>query len=285
MKTFAFDIDGTLLKKNGEIDSDVFPMLEHENLAKNNLIFATGNNKKLIDAFLHKAKQQFGNLKSMRVYCATINGSVIYAPNGEMIYDAQMDKDLLISSIKQIYDQDKDAIILYTTTSSYIVSHPKDEKRQKIIDFVIDNESKKGMLGVPIECVRKTDEEIIKNADGIYGMAIYSSSRALLYDKLKKIYADTNYAIYEDNHYDICLVGTGTKWNALLKIVKLEKDNKNFAKQAEDIIYFGDGFNDVECLKNCKLSFARGRNLDERIVKSSKKYVDDLTEVAEKLLD
>ena len=284
MKTFAFDIDGTLLKKDGEIDSDVFPMLEHENFTKNNLIFATGNTKKVIDAFIEKAKEQFVNLKSIKAYCAAINGAVIYAPNGEIIYDAKMDKTQLISSVKQVCEEDQDAILLYTTSSSYIVSQSKDESKQKIIDYVIEHESKKGILGLTIRCVNKTDEEIIKSADGIYGLAVFSNNRHKLYEKLVKIYSGTNYSIYEDDHYNTCLVGTGKKWQALLKIVESEKNNKNFAKSAEDIIYFGDGHNDIECLENCKISYARGRNLDKRIVQSAKNSASDLTEVAKELL-
>lgn len=288
MKTFAFDIDGTLLKKDGQLSPSVIPFFKNKNLAKCNLIFATGNTKKVINGLNKELKQNFPHLENIKPYYSSINGSIIYNPKGEIVYDFKLDKIDLKNKIDKILQEDKNAIIMYVTSNHYWIVEPKDEKLNQLADNFIEHEKNKGDIGMPFSKIGGTPNEVIEKLDDIYGLIVVMKNINDTYETLIKLFNQSEYEVYKDSYFGVCSVTRGTKWKSLKKIIEIEQqngNNNNFPNKAEDIIFFGDGFNDVECLQKCNLSFARGINLEKEIVESAKYYVDDLTDVANKLLN
>ena len=283
-KTLAFDIDGTLINRKGELLPEVFPIFQNKKIIDCNLIFATGNFKSTTQALWEKLIFNFPYMKSMKPYFASATGSIIYNPDGKILYEYYLDKEKLIKIIKEIYKIDPDCDLLFGTENMVYVPYPKTDKKVADFEAFIQHEKNKGELGIPLTMEHKTAEQIINGKEDVLCIFIFNcTKKEIVYPLLLKEFNKEEYGIYWDKFLDIISMTAGTKWKALKTIVDCEKKHpilQDFTTNPKDIYYFGDDANDIECLKNCKFSVARGgERLKQEVIESGKYHADDLTEI------
>ena len=81
----------------------------------------------------------------------------------------------------------------------------------------------------------------------------------------------------------------GGKYMAIPASTKIEaldfiiKRGRSMPKSIEDVVYFGDGLNDVDCLKTCNISVARGEKACEEAKEVAKFSLDNLSSFADAL--
>lgn len=282
-KTIAFDIDGTLLNKSGELAPETFSIFENPELAESNIIFDTGNTQTICNALWAEVIKNFPQISKVKPYLATVNGSVIYTPSGKVIGNRTLDKQKLLGIIQKIIAFDPEVSIMYPTENIFYIHLTQNEKLRETAFQLLKYEAKKGTLGKPLDTIEGTVEEVINKLGDVYGLMVFTPNNVNnIMELLKSSFIDEDFGIYYDPLYNITMLTTGTKWHALNKIVEYEKNTpelSDFATNASDIYYFGDGDNDCECLQKCKFSVARGKDLPEKVVKSAKYYADDITEI------
>jgi len=288
-KTIAFDIDGTLLNKSGKLAPETFAIFENPELQNSNIIFDTGNTQTICNALWEEVIKNFPHMSKVKPYLATVNGSVIYTPSGKIIGNRPLDKQKLLEIINKIKEYDPEVSLLYPTENIFYIHLTDNEKLREAANQLINYEAKKGTLGKPLDTIEGTVKEVIHKLGDIYGLMVTTPNNVeKIMELLKSTYKNEDFGIYYDPLYNIIMLTTGTKWHALKNIIEYEKSTpelSDFATDASDIFYFGDGENDCECLQKCKFSVARGNNLPEKVVKSAKYYADDITEITKMIFE
>lgn len=289
-KTLAFDIDGTLMNRKGELLPEVFPIFQNKKITECNLIFATGNFKSTVKAFWKKLILNFPHIKDMKPYFASATGSVIYSPDGKVLLRYSLNKEKLLKSVKEIIGIDPDCDFLLATENLIYIPYPK--TAQKVTDFkaFIQHEKNKGEIGLPLTMEKKSPEQIINGKEDILCMFIFNcTKKERIHPMLQKEFSKEGYGVSWDKFLDIISMSAGTKWKALKTITESEKKHPvlgDFVTDAKDIYYFGDDANDIECLQNCKFSVARGgERLKAEVIESAKYHADDLTEITKIIFD
>lgn len=261
----------------------------HPKFVGNNLIFATGNFIKVANALESRLRELSPDLKELKTYKAVSNGSLIYSPKGELIRVVPLDKAEAHKLCNWLFQIQPDCyLVLSTRETNLVVLEHTPEKLENFAEIKAYNDSK-GEMGIDFELAPDDLETTLQKIDellGIYVLTVgdpYSLTEAVLgfmaEHKMKNNFMINN---------SLMQFTASSKWEALQFITEFERKHQhsaNFARAPEDIIFFGDDTNDLECLKKCKLSFGRGKKLSEEVIKASKFQVDDLTEVAEKLLE
>ncbi len=285
-KTLAFDIDGTLLNKQGELDKNVYPIFAHPRFADCNVIFCTGNSLKIADALMYQIKTLFPHLHNLKAYCASRNGSIIHSPSKIEIINKSLDKTSVLQDIQIFRQYDPKGVIFVSNLNDNYASIPSDLTIYNELIAFQQHEQKKGDIGMNIIILPQNEQQIVQDVNKICGIFAITPQHNAILKYLSEKYKDSPYGIYYDAHYNLIQLTSSTKWQSLQDIIAYQKNIGNpddYPDNAKEIIYFGDGHNDIECLQKCDLSYARGSNLAPEIATSAKYYVTDLTDVATKI--
>ncbi len=282
-KTLAFDIDGTLIDRKGELFPGVFPIFENKKITDCNLIFATGNFQSTTQALWDRLVFHFPHMKDMKPYFITATGAMIYGRDGQELFKHCLDKDKILKVTKQLCEIAPLSVLAFGKDDTmFHIPYPKTEELASSIEEFIEHEKSK-KIGIPITTGPKTAKQIImEDGDILNAIVLHSTQRERILDLLIEEFGNDECGIYQAKFLDIITLTARTKWTALKTLVEHEKKQpaSHFAKDAKDIYYFGDDVNDIECLQKCTFSVARGGdNLDADAIAAAKYHADDLTEI------
>ena len=299
-KTLAFDIDGTIIGKDGKIDSKVMALFNKADLNHTTFIFLTGGTSLSALKTLKLINDNLNNPtgKTIKAYYAADCGSKIVSPEGSVIKNETLSTDEVDNIIKAVRDTDKGSAVIYAARNCYFIE--KQEQLRKASLRYIKNalllflykrsENKKGNMGITINTCdyikSKSDiERFIADNGKISSIFIAPTSG----DKniKKQVVSAVKAAAGKHPLYDgtLACVAADSKLNALKTILEIEKSNPNSTcvENVEEVVYFGDGTNDIELLEACNLSIARGAKLKDRVAKAATMQLDDCTEFASDL--
>ncbi len=285
-KCIASDIDGTLLS-HGNLIPEVYPFFARKEVEDVNLVFVTGNWKNVAEALFEQVVEKFPHLKNVKPYYATINGSVIYAPDGTVIKSRSLEKTKLKNTIEKMLQLFPGVHFFLSDETNALMSHIGP---QEWLDFCTEYEKSqkmKGKIGLPIKCMKNSLNEIIDSVGDLFGLNVIYDKCDDVIEFLRNEYKDYGYNITYDSTYNMIFLSASTKWKALNKIFDYEhsKPTTDFVEHVEDFWFFGDGGNDIECLQNCKNSVARGHDLRQDVIDNATYYVDDMTEISKVIFE
>jgi len=240
-KLIAMDFDSTLLRDDKTISSKTKNIL---NLYKKLGYLIVGVTARTLDSSRAVAPVDIFN------YLIINNGASIYnADYNNMIYQRTID----INSAKEITGRIEDYCdqIDYITDNIYYTYL---QKKKSNLDFIRD-----------IDSVDEIDEQIAR-------MNIFLKDKSKLndyYELIKTRYKDINCFIMQDS-------GSTDKWLVLNpKGVNKANTLKELGKiediSLDEMIFFGDGLNDLDVMKEVGLSVAMYNALDE--IKESAKEI------------
>lgn len=281
--TLAFDIEGTLLDKKGKLFPQVLDIFRKADFSKTNFALLTGGNYKVA---LETIKQINENLEKdeFRPWVAVNGGAQIYNPNGELVVDKSLSAETLDKAITTAKGIDENAIFMYATTEDNFVESQKTLFNNTAMAFYKRKDAKKGCSGLSLIDVEGTNsgrkvEEIldeIGSVKGLYVVSLSGEKRAKVFNELSKS-LDGEASVFGGKYM---AVNPSTKLDALRYILA---NGRSMPKNIEDVVYFGDGLNDVECLSTCNISVARGKDACAEAVAAAKFSIDDLSNFADAL--
>ncbi|MDN5341242.1 MAG: hypothetical protein PWP28_117 [Oceanotoga sp.] len=250
MKTFVFDLDGTLLNSNSEISKKNIEAMKMIIQSKNQLILASGrmliSMKKIIDKYIPFIK----GISPIISY----NGAYIIDEKDKLIYESIIDKqvavDLInhlrnIKSHRQIYVKD---VLISEEENDFIEFYSKHANVDyKIVKDLNDFIMQKDNDPLKILCI---DDEL--------------KIREIENEIQNKFSNKLNIVLSFKNFLDI-MSKEASKGNAIKKISKIY--NINF----EQLYVFGDSNNDISMFEITNNSFTL--NNANKNVKSAAKHI------------
>lgn len=258
-KILSIDLDGTLLDNNEKIPESTIKYLNILRRENNLVVISTGR-------FLNSAIN-ITNSENFTDYIISDAGAVIYdSLKNEIIYE----ENLNTNDCKEIFQNailnNCKEIKIYTSSNLYRYS-----KNSTFQEYSKINEFKD---------LREYQEKITHMAihfydnDSVYKFIDYYSN----INKKEKILKDTKLYLMKDFTSSYVWVDAFKinidKYSGLLHLLDFlnkRKEQYKYNFTNEDIICFGDGSNDLEMLKNSKISVAMGNAFDE--IKSVAKYI------------
>ena len=273
IKKFAFDLDGTLVNGNGEVCKGVtyffFSLLS--NIKNPNITICTGNNKgatdEIVDAINRKLKENYdiSDENLLKPEIITFGGAQIFDKDGNLIKSSPLTKDNFLQIEKIVRAIDKKAILFANTESGLIYRQPKLISTKNIIVNLI--KSLTPVIGLGKHKISQvSQEEFMSKLDKgeIFSLEILSVNSKLkkeIFNNLNNIIKDLDFS--RGATIEVC---NGKKVKAI-----------SHNTQLENIMFVGDGYNDISCLKGCGISFALGKKLE--VLNSAKYAVDDFTDI------
>ncbi len=224
-KMVISDFDKTLI--DDDLSIPISTVLTIDDIRRNNVKFivATGRGVNFIKYYIKDV--------NFIDYIISLNGSYIYDVVREKII---FDKALKITDIKKIvntYRKKPTKIYLYTDNSRCYLNDLNEDTKEIVIrdlnDFLKNNKVYKIEIHTKTNKLRK---EIEKEINELYDLSI-------------------NLQEYESKDYlvEICNKNI-SKYTGALYVCKKEKIEMN------DVVAFGDNYNDIELLKNAGMSIA-----------------------------
>lgn len=285
MKTIAMDIDGTILNKNNEIDANVLDFFADERVCNSNLIFLTGNSYKIANALMQQLVEKFPKYKDKKYYVGTNNGACIYNMDGELVHSSPMNKKDIKKIVKIIQKKYMPCDVLLSTLDDNIVSLPKNEDRANELKLAKSYQVSKGVMGLNITLLNEKTSKFIKKIGEVYSINILTNNVEEVMADLREFF-DDRHLVYYDPRPQIIQVSLSNKWQGLCDILNYEQkinSTSHYEKSAEEVVFIGDGMNDVICMKNCKLSYARGEKLLDEVKNSAKKSLVKLSDALDEI--
>ena len=291
----ACDIDGTLMNKNGKLDSDVLDLFKKHDPANTKSILTTGGSYKSALFALQEINKHL--VQPIKPYITTSCGSQIYSPEGELIKDYCFKSDDIYNFNQTLKENDKYSMIMYVSDNKYFIQNQDkifdENKVRGLINALLlyvfkRKEAKKGdASGVnflscnDLDTIEKVQNFIKQN--GIHAIyvaptSLSSEQKSALKKGLKSV--ANKYATYDGM---ILTIFARSKKDAIKDILEIEKDNPEYVNNLQEVVYLGDGVNDVELLNECNLSVARGEKAKESAKKVAKLSLTNLSEFATKL--
>lgn len=237
MKVFAFDLDGTLLEDNGEINPQTIKSLNEAAKKGHKLIIATGRGLSSVLPFVDQVNVE---------YLVCSNGSVLFDVKNNKVENL---KPLEMDVYEDFLEEAKNNENIFFTASGiqniFVVNTFKSLEEKYDKNYI--NELLKGTEPVSDDFAREKIEE-----DVFIQAAIKSDEKTIkeLADKYKIKYKDKyNVVITNKVYLDINPLNA-SKYYALSAALK------NLDKSSEDLICFGDSDNDLDMLKNASKGYA-----------------------------
>ncbi|WP_462413334.1 Cof-type HAD-IIB family hydrolase [Neobacillus sp. Marseille-QA0830] len=233
MKCFSIDLDGTLLNSQHEIPAENFEVLQELRKQGHTVIVNTG--RAVEDVIT------FEPIKKLRLPIMSINGTVLYSNNGEILYEAS----LPVSSYQVLLPILQELglwIMVYTNQGGFPCRNPDlQDKSTEEIEAIF----------------RDYDYSEILKRDQLKIYKIMAVSRADEIEKLDQAQQavkgklDVSMASSHLNNVEFTSV-EANKGAGLLRYQQLTKT------EFDEIFAFGDGGNDLEQFKVATTSVAMG---------------------------
>lgn len=241
-KFFLFDLDGTLLNSNNEINLSSLNAIKKLQKLNNKTSIATGRNSSLA---IDKIKQI--NANNYSIVC---NGSFLYDNSNEKIIRTcdPLQKDF-VKKIVHLVKENNANCLVYTEKFNYFFSFNVDPNLKASI-FLKDT------ISIDTYCIKL--EKLINDIFLLNPFCFSVFKKDLNMNLILK-----EMEVYK-TEYKMCNMSSGlkdcidfynynvSKYTGYLKL----KEILNFSD--DDVFYFGDSMNDYEMFKNLKNTIAMG---------------------------
>ncbi len=238
-KTLFIDCDDTLIMHDKEkscIPDSSYRAIELLKRNGHRLVLATGRANFQVE----------GIMKELDIRDAILfNGAFILA-NDEIIYDNPIGSGELDCIVKELM---KNGNSIYAVDKEY--QYIKDPK--EIIMRFITERMRPGHKDYDESYIRKVKEIDTKKRDYYFFMSLDKNH---ILESLKDLLTNLQVNRWEDNVIDISNVGVN-------KYFGIEKIQKHYSLDYNDIYAFGDGYNDIEMIKNVKNGVVMGNSPQE----------------------
>ncbi|WP_027332580.1 Cof-type HAD-IIB family hydrolase [Mycoplasmopsis gallinarum] len=254
-KIFAFDMDGTLMSKNNQINLFTQEMIIKSQKLGNINVICTGRGLSKVIPLLNELE----------------GFDYLICSNGVAIYDIKNHKIYLTGSIdKKVFDE----MFIFANNHNYVLTVDGPEfsgtwlKNNEWPDYV----DKNNMMDLSKFYVKSLIEihNYIDNNNPITQIAIRApkDNAKKVFDYFNNLYQN-EYSVYLTNSIYIDIVPLNTsKWNGLKFLANLFNLNLN------NTYTFGDSGNDVEMINNAYFGIAMG-NATEDAKKVAKLIIGD----------
>lgn len=270
----AFDVDGTLSDVYSNIQPGIKPVFWDNRILKSNIIFATGNTITTIKTMRQNLLKLNPKLNKNFTYSACLGGSIIYDKQDNIVFQKFLCRKKLVKYLDKCIKIDPGCFFMFMLEDRQVFAHTTNEIKSYII-------SKFGKMNMDENEISFNDEEyhtLLKKLPRIYSVNIFSYNHYLdFYNELSPEVKAAKYFAYIDYRWNMVQIASGNKLNAVKYMAKKLKEENLFNKNAKDMVYFGDGENDIPCLKMCNFSIARGSDLPQKVVDAATVYTEDVT--------
>lgn len=264
-KAVAFDMDGTLLNKQRNILPETVAVLNKLKQQGIKVILVTGRHHSMIYPYYHQLQ-----LNTPAICC---NGSYLYDFNKQVYFDANPLTKLQAKKLLNLINQYQVHTLIYT--DQYINYEVMDDHMLGLFEWrnTLPPEQQPEFVKVD------SFEELIENATDVFKFATSSQDIPVLQTFSAAVEKQGDYECEWSwvNRADIAAKGN-SKGNGLANWAKYE------GIELEQIIAFGDSYNDLSMLKMAGLGIAMG-NADEEIKQQADRVIGDnnSTSIAEEL--
>ena len=281
-KILAFDIDGTLVDIKTNVQPGVKNLFLDKRVNNTQILFITGNTITTIKRVRKNLLKLNPNLNCIHSYSASLGGAIVYNENDKIVREKFLCRKKLRQILDIVVENDPESFFLYMhkdiQTFNHIVS-------KEINDFIISNYDKVNLDSSEFRFNHEDYQQILPKLPRIYSVNIFGKNNAQTYEKILPLAKEFGYFIYYAKSFNLIQISACSKLSALRFIAKKLKEENKFSGKVASMVYFGDGGNDMECLKTCHFSVARGKNLNENVVNSAKVYAEDVTPYLDKIFE
>lgn len=246
------DMDGTLLNSKGIITEENLIALKKLELSGVEVILASGRVGPMMKPFSEQLE-----LKGHTISC---NGGLITnIKSGEILYSNIMDKDIVIKIINYCF---KNNVNFLVYAANLVFSNKSNPLAKKYEYF---NKTLSNNLRFPINYI---DCDTIKNIDNIDILKVLLICKDQnQVELLENIFSKHNtLSVVSSANGLLDIMGSNTSKGNALKFLA-----KKLNVDLDNVIAFGDNYNDIEMLECVGLPIAMGNGVDSLKVKS--KYV------------
>lgn len=269
---FAFDLDGTLVDDHFKLRKGV-DKLFHNILTTTEdaeILICTGTSLKkaltAVEMIEKSLAQNYGYDKKLDITYALYAGALIYK-NGEYLesHNVTLEQFEEIKEISKSIDQN--TVIFVSTGQGMFYEKPKpiskDNAKMKAIKLL---QASKGQGGFDLYPKSAKEIEDYLRKGSVYSLEVLSLSSTKKKQILNALRENINDLTFSQG--TTIQVSESSKLKAITKYI--DKNPKN-------VFYVGDGFNDIEPLKECGLTFALGEKLE--VLKAGKYAVQEITDI------
>lgn len=256
IKLIASDLDGTLLQNGSQQLSDkVVPYIRK--LQEMGIIFVAASGRQYANL-----QRLFEPIKDEIAYICENGALVIY--QGKILYKSIIDKEIGEKILVDIRGREGCEILLSGMNTSYL--EPKTNEYAHRMQYIVKNNV------TIVKDILSVTEDYLK-------ISVYER-KGIDYSK----------GYFENKWGDkVTVVTSGTEW---LDMISLGTNKGNAMKilqnqfqiLPEEIMAFGDNYNDVEMLQNAGYSYAMKSGKND-IIKLSKYSVNRVEEILEKVIN
>ena len=223
IKMVVMDLDKTLLKSDGSISKYTENTLKKykENGVK--LVFATARSEKSASDFI----------ELLNPNAVIANGGSIINAEDEIIFHSCIDKDIARSVFDNLIKSESVEYITTDTDGGYYVNKLVDE----------DDPSWKDYLPVKYADFSK------KYNCEIYKITVETSDINIV-QEIKQSFPSIDYVGFAGENWFQFFNKDANKWNGIMRLASFYKFS------LEEVVVFGDDYNDIEMIKNAGLGIA-----------------------------
>lgn len=220
-KIVASDLDGTLLRLNCQVSPETKQILCDLTNKGVHFIFATGRH--------HKDVENIKNKMGIDAYMITSNGARIHAPNGELLFEENLDEDIVFDLLT-IANMYPNIVTQVYRGDDWFSNEPVDDAAEFHPDSKIE-----------YHLFDPSDFDLAHVAK-VYYSAPEHEMLLPLENELNQRFGDRVNVCFSSPTYLEVMHGSVSKGHALSFVA----DQLNYT--LDDCIAFGDGMNDVEML-------------------------------------
>lgn len=241
IKLFATDLDGTLLGSTHRVDETVIHTIQE--VLKNDRYFTIATGRSYMEGFEPVEKE---------IYQIRQNGAVIFNPQGELIAQKTIDKEVLKAFLEELSEYtleyiDADKIYTLETEEQVISRMRKQLKEFGRDDSLVETIIHENLAHLETSC---TKEYILsRNVDKVN----FHKQKGVSYQKLDEFitkYSDKIVdAASSDDMYEITDIHVN-KGEAVKILAKL------LGVQSDEVAVYGDGGNDLQMLDMFEHSYS-----------------------------
>ncbi|KMT39057.1 HAD family hydrolase [Melissococcus plutonius] len=237
IKLVISDLDGTFLNSKGDFDHDYYQSVQ-QLMKENNITFATCTGKQC-----ERVEEVFGSQFSRDLYILGDSATRI-KHHGEYIYESLLQNEIGKNIIKKLETIASDHTIIACTPTAAFIKTTTPEKEANMV-------RRSYAVVKKVEDLTQIKEDFVK-------ITIFDS-KSRCFENVKQLeeFEDSAYIIASEaawidiSNYN---VHKGTTVKELQKILNIAKN---------EILAFGDGFNDLELFNESGISFAMRNAFDE----------------------
>ena len=230
MKTIATDLDQTLLRSDKTISpytADVFHCCRQQGIK---VVFATARSERSAQRFICAVSPDI----------IISNGGALARCGDEILYRRTLSPTAANSLIRQCMQTDGIGYITVETGSDYLVNHPIDPDHPGWLDYL-----------------HATPTDFSKDiACNVYKVTVQLEDERAA-QSIAAQFPSINVLAYSGENWFRFAHENANKWEALQAVAA------RLGLSTQNIVAFGDDYNDIEMLKNCGVGVAVANGLGE----------------------